>query len=61
MTPTSKQVDEISEVLAFLMTDFGEETPQEESTGLGGQESISEEALARILAKSLGLFGSICG
>ena len=54
MTPTSEQVDEISEVLAFLLTDFSEETSQEEeSTGLEGQEPISEEALARILAKSL--------
>jgi hypothetical protein len=58
MTPTSEQVDEISEVLAFLLTDFSEETSQEEeSTGLEGQEPISEEALARILAKSLSTRG----
>ena len=57
MTPTSEQVDEISEVLAFLLTDFSEEPSQEEATGLEGQEPISEEALARILAKSLSTRG----
>ena len=57
MTPTSEQVDEISEVLAFLLTDFSEEPSQEEATGLQGQEPISEEALARILAKSLSTRG----
>ena len=57
MTPTSEQVDEISEVLAFLLTDFSEEPSQEEATGLEGQEPISDEALARILAKSLSTRG----
>jgi len=58
MTPTSKQVDEISEVLAILMEDFIEETPQGAgATEPEGAELVSEEVLAGILAKSLAAKG----
>jgi hypothetical protein len=58
MTPTSKQVDEISEVLALLMEDFGEEILQEtEVVAAVEEESLSEEALARVFAKSLAAKG----
>jgi cell division ATPase FtsA len=58
MTPTSKQVDEISEVLALLMEDFVEETPQGSELPEGEEEDrVSEEVLARRLAKSLATKG----
>ena len=54
MTPNSKQVDEVSEVLAFLLDDFTEEAPQEESVpATEGGEPLNEAALARVVAKSL--------
>jgi hypothetical protein len=54
MTPTSQQVDEVSEVLALLMEEFLEDaTPMQEADGPLGEEAISEEALAQILASSL--------
>jgi hypothetical protein len=49
-----KRVGEISEVLAFLLEDFVEEASEEEPVFVsGGEEQISEEALARIVAKLL--------
>jgi hypothetical protein len=54
MTPNSKQVDEVSEVLAFLLDDFTEEAPQEENLPAPeGGEQLNEAALARAVAKSL--------
>ena len=58
MTPTSKQVDEISEVLALLMEDFIEETPPGSDLPEGEvEDQVSEEVLARMLAKSLAAKG----
>jgi hypothetical protein len=58
MTPTPKQVYEISEVLALLMEDFIENTPQEaEAPGFEEEEQVSEEVLARSLAKLLAAKG----
>jgi len=58
MTPTSKQVDEISEVLAILMEEFIEETPQGTSATTDEySDPVGEEVLAGILAKSLAAKG----
>jgi hypothetical protein len=58
MTPTSKQVDEISEVLALLLEEFGEGIAQDtEAVAAVAEEQLSEEALARIFAKSLAAKG----
>jgi hypothetical protein len=54
MTPTSQQVDEISEVLALLMEEFlTDANALQEAEGTQGEEEVSEEMLAQILAKSL--------
>ena len=54
MTPTSQQVDKISEVLALLMEDFlPDATEVQESDGTQEEGEVSEEILAQILAKSL--------
>ena len=58
MTPTANQVDEISEVLALLLEDFGEEIAEEtEALEAVAEEPLSEEALARVFAKSLAAKG----
>jgi hypothetical protein len=54
MTPTSQQVDEISEVLALLMEEFlTDSNAVQEVDVTQGEEEVSEEVLAQILAKSL--------
>jgi hypothetical protein len=54
MIPDLKQVGEISEVLAFLLEDFVEEASGEEPVLVSEvEEQLSEEALARIVAKLL--------
>lgn len=58
MTPTSEQVDAISELLAVVLEDIIEELPQEgENPTLEGEEHVGEEALARAFAKSLAATG----